>query len=48
MQKTDVEKTVENRNRLTDVEKTYGYQRGNIAGRDKSEAWDEHAHTLHV
>ena len=24
---------------------TNGYQRGNTAGRDKSEAWDEHAHT---
>ena len=24
---------------------TYGYQRGNIAGSYKSEAWDEHART---
>ena len=24
---------------------TYGYQRGNIAGSDKSGAWDEHTHT---
>ena len=25
---------------------TYGYQRGNVAGRDKSGAWDKHTHTL--
>ena len=24
---------------------TYGYQRENIVGRDKSGAWDEHTHT---
>ena len=24
---------------------TYSYQRGNVEGRDKSEAWDEHTHT---
>ena len=24
---------------------TYGYQRGNMGGRDKSEAWDAHTHT---
>ena len=24
---------------------TYGYQRGNMEGRDKSGAWDEHRHT---
>ena len=23
---------------------TYGYQKGNVAGRDKSGAWDEHTH----
>ena len=23
----------------------YGYQRGNMVGRDKSGAWDEHTHT---
>ena len=23
----------------------YGYQRGNMGGRDKSGAWDEHIHT---
>ena len=27
---------------------TYGYQRGNVGGRDKSGAWDEHMHiTIH-
>ena len=24
---------------------TYGYQRGNVGGRVKSGAWDEHTHT---
>ena len=24
---------------------TCGYQRGNVAGRDKSGAWDEHTHS---
>ena len=24
---------------------TYGYQRGNVEGKDKSGAWDEHTHT---
>ena len=24
---------------------TYSYQRGNLGGRDKSGAWDEHTHT---
>ena len=24
---------------------TYGYQRGNVEGRDKSGAWDNHTHT---
>ena len=27
------------------LKRTYGYQRGNVVGRDKSEAWDEHTHT---
>ena len=26
-------------------EQTYGYQRGNVVGRDKLGAWDEHTHT---
>ena len=24
---------------------TYGYQRGNVGGRDRSGAWDAHTHT---
>ena len=27
------------------LKQTYGYQRGNMVGRDKSGAWDEHAYT---
>ena len=27
---------------------TYGYQRGNMAGRDKSGAWDEHTPTTYI
>ena len=25
---------------------TYGYQMGNMAGRDKSGTWNEHTHTI--
>ena len=31
---------LQNRNRLTDIEQTYGYQRGNVGGKDKLGGWD--------
>ena len=31
--------------RLTNIKNSYSYQRRNMKGQDKSEAWDEHTHT---
>ena len=35
---------LQNRKTYKYWKQTYGYQRGNVAGRDKSGAWDEHTH----
>ena len=36
---------LQNRNRLTDIERKHGYQRGKVVGRDKLGIWNWHIHT---